>query len=271
MSSEEHPSLPPQPFDAATDEPIEAEVVVSPWGFWTTVVFGLAVAATFVAVQSVIFGIFAGIELAANGPAKLDELVKDLESLVKDLESNGLLLSLATIATTMICTPLIFLFARLRRGIGVKNYLGIRAVRAADMVKWMIIAFVVMVASDFLTWMLDRPIVPEGMAKIYDSAYFVPLLWAALIIAAPIFEEFFFRGFLFKGLKHSRLGSVGAIVLTSALWASIHLQYDFYNIASIFVGGLVLGLARLKTHSIYPPLAMHALVNLVATIETAFW
>jgi len=41
-----------------------------------------------------------------------------------------------------------------------------------------------------------------------------------------LFEELFFRGFLFRGLSSSFMGPVGAVLVTSALWALIHTQYD---------------------------------------------
>jgi membrane protease YdiL (CAAX protease family) len=80
-------------------------------------------------------------------------------------------------------------------------------------------------------------------------------------------EEPLFRGFMMRGIWHSRLGAVGAIVIASACWSLLHLQYDCYSIIQIFLAGLLLGAARLKTQSLYPPLAMHSLMNLLATVE----
>ena len=87
------------------------------------------------------------------------------------------------------------------------------------------------------------------------------------MVAAPLFEEIFFRGFMFAGLQHSRLGPIGAMVLSSLAWAIIHLQYDLYGITQIFLGGLLLGYARFRSGSIFPAIAMHALMNLIATVQ----
>jgi membrane protease YdiL (CAAX protease family) len=51
------------------------------------------------------------------------------------------------------------------------------------------------------------------------------------------------------------------------IWAAVHHQYDLYGIATIFVIGLLLGTARMKTDSVYPGIVMHALMNLIATIQ----
>ena len=82
-------------------------------------------------------------------------------------------------------------------------------------------------------------------------------------------EELVFRGFLFEGLRHSRLGNAGAIILASAVWASIHLQYEWFYVGQILVLGLLLGAARLFTRSLVPSILMHALVNGIATLQVA--
>jgi membrane protease YdiL (CAAX protease family) len=133
----------------------------------------------------------------------------------------------------------------------------------------MVVAFVLAGAVDCLTIVLGRPLIPEFMSLAYTSADPVWLLWVAVVIAGPIFEELFFRGFLLAGFRASFLGPIGAVVLTSASWALIHLQYDAYDMSTIFVVGCVLGASRLKTGSVLLPIGMHILNNLIATIEAA--
>jgi len=109
------------------------------------------------------------------------------------------------------------------------------------------------------------------MSEAYATAGSLPLLWLALVIAAPLFEELFFRGFLFAGLVSSRLGAVWTIAITAFVWGAIHLQYEAVDIIIICLLGLILGLARLKTDSVYTPIALHSFTNLVATIETSIF
>jgi membrane protease YdiL (CAAX protease family) len=47
------------------------------------------------------------------------------------------------------------------------------------------------------------------------------------------------------------------------------MQYDAYQISTVFLGGLLLGAARWKTGSVYTTIVMHAFWNVLATIETA--
>jgi hypothetical protein len=109
------------------------------------------------------------------------------------------------------------------------------------------------------------------IANAYESAGFLPLLWAALIVMAPLFEETFFRGFMLEGFCYTKLRAVGAILLTSLVWSAIHIQYDVYQVATIFVGGLLLGTAKLRTGSVLVTMSMHCLQNVLATVETAIY
>jgi hypothetical protein len=86
------------------------------------------------------------------------------------------------------------------------------------------------------------------------------LLILTVAVVAPIFEEMVFRGFLYAGFERS-LGAMPALLLTSAVFASMHFQYNYYEVLHIFILGLVLGWARLRTQSLWTPIAMHAVNN----------
>ena len=115
------------------------------------------------------------------------------------------------------------------------------------------------------------PVVPEVMIKIYRTAEVLPLLWIAIVIAAPVFEEIFFRGFVFTGFANSQLGTNGTILLTAVLWAVIHIQYGWLDIGFIVVIGILLGYARVKTGSVVGGIMLHMVMNLIATMETAYY
>jgi membrane protease YdiL (CAAX protease family) len=94
-------------------------------------------------------------------------------------------------------------------------------------------------------------------------------VWLAaplLVVVGPISEELLFRGFAYGGLAPSRIGPIGAILVTSTIWAVVHFQYAWPIIGQIFVYGLVLGVARWRTGSLWPPLVVHVLINLYAVI-----
>jgi hypothetical protein len=123
-------------------------------------------------------------------------------------------------------------------------------------------------AFGLISVLLKRPM-PEFMTKTYASIGSPWILWLAVIVAAPLFEELFFRGFVIKGLAESRLGWQGAVLISSCLWSLIHLQYKPYELSFVFLLGLILGVARVKTGSTLLTFLLHSLVNLTAMIEVA--
>ena len=75
----------------------------------------------------------------------------------------------------------------------------------------------------------------EATYRAAKAAGALPLLWFSVVVVAPVTEELFFRGFLHCGWAPSWLGVSGTIVLTSALWAVLHHQYNAFGILIIFV------------------------------------
>ncbi len=240
------------------------EVKAKPWGVWATLGFSAIIVAFFSALQFVVV-----IAFISFAKAKHPEL--DLEVYAKSLSSNGFLIAIATIVTGLMCTPLTLLFARLRKNISLKDYIGFREPSKSEWVRWLLVLAALLFLSDMTSFLLHQPIVPRFMVEAYETVFFLPALLFAIIIVAPIFEEIFFRGFLFQGIRYSRLGPVGAVGITSLLWAVIHLQYDVYGMATIFVLGLLFGIARFKTDSIHLVMVMHSLASLVATMETILY
>jgi hypothetical protein len=95
-------------------------------------------------------------------------------------------------------------------------------------------------------------------------------LAVALIVAAPLMEEFLFRGFLFRGYAPSSLGIAGAILLTSAGWAAMHVQYETFYIVQIFLLGCAFGWLRWRSGSTALTVILHAMVNAAALAQVAY-
>jgi membrane protease YdiL (CAAX protease family) len=232
----------------------------TPWGLWATLGLSLAVMAVYLLAQILVnFGL---VEKFYPGVAGAPD--------PKNFPQMGYFFSLAVIVSVPPATALVFLFARARKVLPVRDYLGLVWPARRDLVKWFVYIVVAIVASDiFLYFFSSR--MADFMVDVYKTARFLPLLAVALVLAAPVFEEIFFRGLLFQGIRHSRLGPGGAVGLCALAWAVIHFQYDVYGMITIFVFGIMLGWARLKSGSVYLPIMMHAFINLVALIETALF
>ncbi len=242
-------------MEPAPDYPIHNSEP-TPWGLGATLgISGLIILANFLC----------GIVTTAGYVATMQN--PDIAIDPNQLISNGTLVTLSILLSSPIIFGLTFLFASLRKGPIIKEYLGFHEVDWKKIVKWSLIVVIFAGASDLVTLLMDRPVVQDFMSRIYSTASSKPLLWIAFVVAAPVSEEIFFRGFLFYGILKSRLGPMGAVALSSLIWAPLHIQYDLYGILTVLVLGLLFGYARLKTNSVYIPIAMHALMNFIASME----
>lgn len=151
---------------------------------------------------------------------------------------------------------------------GFAAYLGLTWPKRTQLLQGLAVTIALLVASDTLTVALGRQVVPDFMREAYTAAraaQALPILILAVVVAAPVWEEFLFRGFLYRGLSETRLGAAGAVVVISLVWAIVHVQYDWYGIVQIFVIGLVFGWLRVRSGSTWLTTALHGLANLVAT------
>lgn len=232
-----------------------------PWNLLPTIGFSLVIFIVFIAVQTVAAGIFAYIQMQDNPQSSL---LSELAS----LSTNGQGIAISSIPGALAGSLLVIIFAYLRQGITVKDYLKFHYPKLKQLLLWLGLLILFAVGLEALNVYLQRP-TPSWMVDAYKTAGYLPLFWFAVIIAAPIFEELFFRGFMLEGLRHSPIGNLGAIIITSVIWASIHLQYELFEVVSIFLVGLLLGYARIKSNSLYTPIILHALMNLAATAQVA--
>ena len=84
------------------------------------------------------------------------------------------------------------------------------------------------------------------------------------ILIAPLIEELFFRGFLFPALDR-KIGLIGGIAVTAALFAAIHqgqLAHAWAPLSILFVVGACLTLVRAITKSVAVTVLMHVAYNL---------
>ena len=235
------------------------------WGPWATIGFGLLVGITLTVIQVLTAAFFIATRIAADSSL-------DLAQLVVGLSSNGLVLSVETFVATIVCIGFVLIIIAVRKGVSITEYLALRPVSKRTALLLLVFTIGLIVLAESISRVSDRP-PTEFMVDIYNTSVWPVLLWLALVIFAPASEEVFFRGFLLTGFKQSRLGSTGAVILISLIWAMMHIQYEIFEMTTIFSLGIVLGVARLKTGSLWSPLLMHSLWNLVSiwqvSLETA--
>ena len=233
------------------------------WGPLATLAWGILILLGLLITQAITVAVYivlaGGAAPRAGSPA--------LESLKYD----GRLLSWCTFASAIICGLAIIIVVKLKRGSKLSDYLGLILPNRRQLFFWLLVLIAFIGLSDGISILLGKPTTPEFMIKAYSSLASPWILWVALLIAAPLFEELFFRGFLIKGLSASALRWYGAVMISSVMWAAIHIQYDLYGMATILVLGFILGTARIKSGSIILTMLLHSFTNLVATGEVVIY
>lgn len=87
--------------------------------------------------------------------------------------------------------------------------------------------------------------------------------FVVVAVVAPVVEELMFRGLGFAAVRDA-FGATAAIVATSLAFGLAHGLIVGFPVLTIFGG--ILAWLRLKTSSLYPPIALHAVFNGAALI-----
>ena len=110
-------------------------------------------------------------------------------------------------------------------------------------------------------------IVEKTMAALAKDPILFAIALPSVILAAPLTEEVLFRGALFSAIASSRLGRVGAVLITAALWALAHAaSAPWLFIGMLFIMGICLGLLLLRFGSLWVTIACHASWNALSSL-----
>jgi len=212
-----------------------------PWGVIATALWGL-------------------LTLFISGVVMVATLVLLAGGQLSRSQDLGPLVWFATLVWTMVQVEVLALAAR-RRGWQAAEYLGWVVPKPRDVAVTLTVIVLFGLASEALEYLLDRQMSAIDTYRSAREAGWLVMLWIAWVIAGPLSEELLFRGFLYRGWAQSRRAVMPAVVVISALWAILHVEYDWFLILEIFLTGLVLGWARWRSGSTMLTFAMHAFVN----------
>jgi membrane protease YdiL (CAAX protease family) len=151
------------------------------------------------------------------------------------------------------------------------EFLGLRRVGARRTLEALLAVTALNFALEIAWHAINRDVLSPDMVESYRSTDWIPAIWIGVAIAAPVIEEITFRGLLFSGLRRTRLGFWGTALFTSAIWASMHIQYELPEISAIFVTGVVLAGIRQRSGSVIPCIVAHVLSNAFAIGQTAHY
>jgi membrane protease YdiL (CAAX protease family) len=231
------------------------------WRFWGTTLWGLFVfAAMFIGQMAVIIYLV----LRQDGPFDVAAATR--------VVGGGMTISLSVITGLPAVLAALWLAIRWTRTPFIA-YLALRHPSWKHILLGAVGLAVIVIGWDLISRATGREIQPGFMGDVLKSARADGALWllvVAFCVAAPLSEELFARGFLYRGWAASPLGPVGAILLSSAVWTTLHLQYDWYFFGEIFCIGVWLGFLRYRFHSTWVTIVVHGLNNLAAVAQTIY-
>jgi CAAX protease family protein len=111
----------------------------------------------------------------------------------------------------------------------------------------------------------------QDFEELFSSKAVLPVVFVAVILAAPLAEEVFFRGFVFPGLIRL-IGVAGAIFASGLVFAMFHIQgADTVGLIIPFTPiGMLFAWLYYKTGTLWTSIAAHLVFNLVSFIILAF-
>jgi len=123
-------------------------------------------------------------------------------------------------------------------------------------------AYVAIVKLVGLGDLAPQSTLPEDLS---DNPLTLPLAGVLALLAAPLAEETFFRGFLFPGLRN-RWGTMRAALASSLFFAVLH-----FNVGSIIpftIIGMLLAWAYVVSGSLWMAIAAHFAFNAISFLDT---
>lgn len=232
------------------------------WGYFGTVAWTILA----FALGSVAGIIFYGAVVGFNELLALSEKLE----IDPSIKYDGVLLSYIYLASSVVQIAVFAIVIRAKRW-PVAEYLALVAPSRNAALPSLALLAALVILTDGAMLVLGKNPVPEFQIVAYRTAKeagLLTLLFAVIVLIAPIAEEIMFRGFLYRGFVRRPSHAPYAIVVISLVFASVHQQYDWIGLTQVFVMALLLGAVRWLSGSTVLTIMMHMLANFIAMAET---
>ena len=182
-------------------------------------------------------------------------------------QRHGVVLGLWITEALAIALPAVFLLQA--AGVRFAPYLGLRPISPRQGLIAAVLAGLNQPVVSFLTWGAHS-LLPERLVADFDAkqrmldavfaANAVPMV-VTVVIAAPLGEELFFRGFAFPALQRS-WGTLSALLVSGALFSILHM--DPVGFVGLMEIGVLLAALRCWSGSLWAAVIGHAVNNGIA-------
>jgi uncharacterized protein len=245
---------PASPAATITPAPLQRRI----WGFWGTSLWGVFIFAAMFGGQMAVVAYFL---FWQGGPIDVTTAIRVI--------GKGLTISLSVLMGLPAILLALWIAIRATR-MPFADYLALRWTSWKNFLIGLVGLVIIITGWDLMSRMIGHEVEPGFMLDVLKSARNDGALWLlalALCVAAPVSEELLARGFLYRGWSESFLKVPGAIVLSSAVWTAMHMQYEWYFFGEVFCLGLWFGYLRYRSGSTWLTIVLHGLNNFGAVLQ----
>jgi len=187
-----------------------------------------------------------------------------MEERMSQLAFNGDIIAQGALWSGLVCMALILVMVKLWKRGHMSPFMGLKLPSAKQMLLWLGVFMLLGLAIEGLSH-LSPAFRTDFMDKVIGSTTNLLWLYIGVGIMAPLFEEFLLRGLLFGSIRHMA-DEHATVALTAGVFTLMHMQYDWTVMLLILPMGAVLGYARSRSNSIWVPVVLHMLNNMVSVL-----
>lgn len=99
------------------------------------------------------------------------------------------------------------------------------------------------------------------------TAFNLIIAFISATVISPIYEEIFYRGFLYRWFR-TKFGVIAGIFISSFIFMIVHIP-TYNSLPYTFLSGIIFAWTYEKTTSVYPAMIIHGTFNGLAIILTA--
>lgn len=187
-----------------------------------------------------------------------------MEERMNDLVFNGDLVAQEALWSGLVCTLMILVAVRAWKRNHTNSFLGLVRPPWKQVLIWLG-AFVVLGLIIELLAYFSPAFRSDFMSTVIGSTTNIIWLYIGVGVMAPVFEEFLVRGLLFGSIRHMA-DEHATVALTAGVFTLMHMQYDLTVMLLILPMGIVLGYSRSRSGSIWVPVMLHMLNNLITLV-----
>ncbi len=183
------------------------------------------------------------------------------------------LLLLISLCSPLIIIPMLYKAINKKTWQDCVQFLALHKVNRKVVITYTIATFIFWLGASTLSNYLNLPVEQFilDVKTTMDNFYTFLLAVITICLIIPIMEETIVRGWLFTEIAQTKLGKIGALILTSLIFTIIHGQYTQEStFLMIFLFSLLLGFMRYKTNNLSYAIFAHILFNSLTMVSIFF-